>query len=480
MSSKTAAITPVILCGGSGTRLWPMSRHKAPKQFMTIGNEPSLFQQTLKRLDDNQIYTPPIILTNNEHRFQVAEQAQQIGVKLDGIILEPASRNTAPAIAAAALHIKRTNASALLHILPSDHLIEDDKAYRSTIEAAARTAQEGYLVTFGIKPDTPATGYGYIKAGEALSNGAYRVAQFVEKPPLDQAKKMLIDGGYSWNSGMFLFKVDTLLEELETFEPKMIKAVSKAVHGASIDLDFIRLDPEGFKAAKNISIDYALFEQTHKAVTLSADIQWSDIGSWKSLWETQNTDENGNAVKGDATFVDAQNNMVVTEHQHVALNGVSNLTIVATDDALLVSAMDKSEQVKNIVDLLKEDPSTRILTDKHKTIHRPWGGYTSILNGENFQVKRLYISPGKRVSLQKHQHRSEHWVVVGGQAEVTLDDKILTLSENESIYIPLGAVHRLANPGEKLLEVIEVQSGTYLGEDDIIRIDDDFGRGRNY
>ena len=279
---------------------------------------------------------------------------------------------------------------------------------------------------------------------------------------------------------MFLFKADVFLEELNAFEPYIIKAVAKAVEHATIDLDFIRLDPDHFEKAPNISIDYAVFEPTKKAATVSAAIQWSDIGSWKSLWESQPTDNEGNVTSGNATFIEAQNNMVITEGQHVALNGVSNLTVVSTNDALLVSTIDRSEQVKDIVALLKNNPDTQKLTEEHKTIYRPWGGYTSILNGERFQVKRLFVSPGKKLSLQKHQYRSEHWVVVSGTAEVTLDDKIITLNENESVYIPLGAVHRLANTEEKLLEVIEVQSGSYLGEDDIIRLEDDFGRGRTY
>ncbi|MEP3524260.1 MAG: mannose-1-phosphate guanylyltransferase/mannose-6-phosphate isomerase [Hyphomicrobiales bacterium] len=479
-SEKISTITPVILCGGSGTRLWPLSRRTAPKQFMSLGEEPSLFQQALKRLDDNDIYGPPVILTNSDYRFQVAEQAHQIGVKLCGILLEPTARNTAPAIAAAAKYIQTLNQADLIHVLPSDHLIVDDEAFRSAIETAAKTAMNDYLVTFGIKPSEPATGYGYIKAGETLNSGAHRVAKFIEKPPIEKAKIMLSEGGHSWNSGMFLFKTDVFLRELQAFEPNIIKAVSTAVDEAVIDLDFVRLDPVSFDKSPNISIDYALFERTQKAAVIPAAIQWSDIGSWKSLWENRPADENGNVVSGSATFSESKNNMIVTESQHVALNGVSDLTVVATNDALLISTMERSEQVKDIVSLLKEDPDTRILTEEHKTIYRPWGGYTSILNGERYQVKRLFVAPGKKLSLQKHKYRSEHWVVVSGTAEVTLDEKLIILVENESVYIPLGAVHRLANNEEKLLEVIEVQSGSYLGEDDIIRIEDDFGRGRTY
>lgn len=480
MTSTNNIITPVILCGGSGTRLWPLSRRTAPKQFITIGDELSLFQQVLKRLDDNIIYGPPIILTNNDYRFQVAEQALQIGIKLGGVLLEPSARNTAPAIAAAALHIQSSNGNSLIHVLPSDHMIEDDETFRGAVETAAKTAMEGYLVTFGIEPTGPATGYGYIKAGKTLSTGAHRVEQFIEKPPVEEAIAMLNEGGYSWNSGMFLFSANVFLEELAAFEPEIIKAVTSAVKDAVIDLDFIRLNAENFEKSPSISIDYAVFEHTKKAAVMPSAIKWSDIGSWKSLWESRPSDKDGNVTSGKATYIDSENNMVVTERQHVAMNGVSNLTVVATDDALLVSTMDRSEQVKDIVAKLMADPATCILTEEHKTIYRPWGGYTSILNGERFQVKRLFVSPGKKLSLQKHHHRAEHWVVVSGTAEVTVDDKIVTLSENESVYIPLGAVHRLANPGKIQLEVIEVQSGSYLGEDDIIRIEDDFGRGRTY
>lgn len=480
MTAGLQKITPVILCGGSGTRLWPLSRTSFPKQFLKLNDENSLFQKTLIRLASNDIYAEPLILTNNEYRFHVAEQARQIDLPLGSILLEPSARNTAAAIGAAAAYIIGENPQALMHVLPSDHLIDNNEIYQQAVETAAKAANAGYLVTFGITPTSPATGYGYIKAGKKLETGTMTVARFVEKPDLERADTMLAEGGYSWNSGMFLFRADTFMDQLSTHEPEVASAVIEATSNAEKDLTFVRLSREAFEKSPNISVDYAVFERTDKAAVVPADIHWSDIGSWKSLWESQPRDENGNAVNGSATMIEANNNMVVSDGQTIALNGVSNLTVIATDDAVLVSSMDRVEQIKDVVTALKADPATRVLAEEHKTIFRPWGGYTSILNGERFQVKRLFVLPGKKLSLQKHHHRAEHWVVVSGTAEVTVDDKVVTLSENESVYIPLGAVHRLANPGKIRLEVIEVQSGSYLGEDDIIRIEDDFGRGRTY
>lgn len=471
------SITPVILCGGSGTRLWPLSRSSFPKQFLKLGDAESLFQQTLIRLAENEIYDAPLVLTNADYRFLVAEQARDIGIELSGVLLEPVVRDTAPAIAAATIHIAVDEPDRLIHVLPSDHLIEHDEVYDLAVKLAAETASVGHLVTFGINPSEPATGYGYIKAGSKIGTGALQVGQFIEKPDLARAKAMLDEGGYSWNSGMFLFKAGVFLEELERFEPTIAKAARGAVDNAATDLDFIRLAVAEFEQSPSISVDYAIFERTDKAAVVPAAISWSDIGSWKSLWESQTADENGNVVKGAATLVNATDNFVVSEDQAIVLNGVSGLTVVATDDAVLVSDMTESEKIKDIVAALKENEKTEALVREHKTIYRPWGGYTSIMNGERFQVKRLFVAPGKKLSLQKHHHRAEHWVVVSGTAEVTVDDKIATLSENQSAYIPLGAVHRLANPGKILLEVIEVQSGAYFGEDDIIRIEDDFGRG---
>lgn len=480
MALQDGTITPVILCGGSGTRLWPLSRKSHPKQFLQLGDQESLFQKTLKRLTRNAAYGPALILTNADYRFLIAEQARQIDVELGGILLEPAARNTAPAIGAAAAYISKHYDNKLTHILPSDHLIEDDEVYQTAINLAVEAAEDGHLVTFGITPTGPATGYGYIKSGDQLKTGAFMVDRFIEKPSLDKAKTMLAEGGYSWNSGMFLFDVDLFLSELTAFERTIAECVERAIEKAEHDLDFVRLDSDAFSQSPDISVDYAVFERTHKAAVVPTAIHWSDIGSWQSLWKTMEKDEKGNALNGPVTAINSMNNMVVSDHQHIALNGVSDLTIVATDDAVLVSSSDQSENVKEVVAVLKKSTDTENLVTSHKTVYRPWGGYTSILNGDRFQVKRLFVSPGKQLSLQKHQHRSEHWVVVSGTAEVTLDDAVHTLSENQSIYIPLGAVHRLANQGHILLEVIEVQSGSYLGEDDIVRLEDDFGRGKIY
>lgn len=481
MTTSPVRVTPVILCGGSGTRLWPLSRRTAPKQFVKIGDELSLYQNALQRLDENDLYDPPLIITNADYRFQVSEQALELGIGLGAILLEPSARNTAAAIGAAAALCELDNPECLLHVLPSDHYVTDDKAYRSACAIAAETAQLDHLVTFGIEPTKPATGYGYIKAGKLLDSGAYEVATFIEKPPLDEAQAMLDAGGYSWNSGMFMFRADTFMKELEQFEPAVADAARQAIRDAEKDLDFFRLDATSFNESPNISVDYAVFERTSKAAVVPASIHWLDIGSWQSMWESRSQDNAGNVLaSGDATFENSENNLVISGRQHIALNGIQDVAVIATDDAILVSALDSSEQVKNIVVQLKAVEKTQLLIEEHKTVYRPWGGYTSILSGERFQVKTLFVTPGKKLSLQKHCHRSEHWVVVNGTAEVTIDNDIHTLSENESAYIPLGAVHRLANPGKIMLEVIEVQSGSYLGEDDIIRIEDDFGRGRTY
>lgn len=478
--SSSNLIKPVILCGGSGTRLWPLSRGTFPKQFLKLGDDYSLFQKTLLRLSEAEIYAAPLILTNENYRFLVAEQALEIGIKPGGILLEPVVRNTAAAIGAATAYIAAQDPKSLIYVLPSDHLIDRDDVYDAAVQTAAKTAAQGHLVTFGITPNHPATGYGYIKAAKALDSGALQVATFIEKPALERANAMLSEGGYSWNSGMFLFMAETFLNELEAFEPDVAKAAKASVANAISDLDFVRLAVNDFEKSPDISVDYAVFERTKKAAVVPAAIKWSDIGSFKSLMETQAADENGNVAKGPGTFVEATGNMVISQGPQVVLNGVSGLTVVATHDAILVSDMEQSEKVKDVVAILKQDPQTRILTHEHKTIYRPWGGYTSVLNGERFQVKKLFVLPGKKLSLQKHHHRAEHWVVVNGTAEVTIDDTIAVLSENQSIYIPLGAVHRLANPGKIMLEVIEVQSGSYLGEDDIIRIEDEYGRGRTY
>ncbi len=476
MKQCQSLITPVILCGGSGTRLWPLSRATFPKQFLQLEGEKSLFQQTLQRVHDNPLYDAPLVLTNQEHRFYVGEQARQIDVPLDTILLEPCSRNTAPAIGAAIAYNNSRKPDNLIHVLPSDHLIQDDEPYRAAILEAAQTARAGYLTTFGITPTYPATGYGYIKAGPKLEKAGHKVERFIEKPDEATAKTMVDEGGYFWNSGMFLLSPESFMQELGKFEPEMSSAILKAVKLAESDLDFVRLDEATFSMAPDISVDYAVFEKTERAALIPAPISWSDIGSWQSLWQSKGGDDAGNVVYGAATLNAADNNIVVSDGQHIALNGVSNLAVIATDDALLVSSLEQSEDIKKIVASLKESEATSPLTQEHKTVYRPWGGYTSILKGERFQVKKLFVKSGAQLSLQKHHHRAEHWVVVSGTAEVTIDDEVKILSENQSVYIPLGSVHRLKNPGKIQLEVVEVQSGSYLGEDDIVRFQDDFGR----
>ena len=476
MSIEAHSVSPVVLCGGSGTRLWPMSRTSFPKQFLQLHGENSLFQQTLLRLSENPIYGPPIIVTGEDHRFHVVKQARQIGVELEAILIEPMAKNTAPAIGAAAAYVYGQKEDGILHVLPSDHLIVDDENYRASLIQSVETAAANYLVTFGIQPKWPATGFGYIELGEALTTGANSIARFVEKPNKETAENMLAQGSYLWNSGMFVFRADLFLEELKAADDTTFHSVIDAVKNAVDDLDFARLDAGAFGKCTSISVDYAVFERTKKAAVVKSVIEWSDIGSWQSLWEAQEKDSAGNSVKGDATLIDAHNNLIMSDQQHVAVNGISDAIIVATNDALLISAADRSEQIKDIVGTLNKNPETRPLTEEHKTVYRPWGGYTSILNGENFQVKRLFVMPGEKLSLQRHKYRSEHWVVVGGKAKITIDDEIRTLNVDQSVYIPLGAIHRLENEEEVLLEVIEVQTGSYLGEDDIERFQDEFGR----
>jgi mannose-1-phosphate guanylyltransferase len=475
-NAQSGTITPVILAGGSGTRLWPLSRKAYPKQFLSIGGQPSLLQQTLQRIKSSDLYGEPVILTHEDYRFLVAEQAREINAPLRAILLEPSMRNTAPAMAAVCAYLREEDSDPVVHVMPSDHVIEADKAYWSAVKDAARTAAEGYLVTFGIKPTSPHTGYGYIKLGEALASGSHKVARFVEKPDEKTALTMLDEGGYVWNSGMFLFSVNSFAANAQTLAPEVWEAASGSVAKARPDLDFVRLDAQTYATSPTISVDYALFEKTDRAAVVPAPIVWSDLGTWKALHEYETGDEQGNVVLGKATLVDTSNALVVSDTLHVAVQGLDNICVVATDDSVYVAPLDRSEEVKTLVQTLQDHEETKPLTETHRTCYRPWGGYSSILNGTRFQVKRLFVKPGAKLSLQKHHHRAEHWVVVRGTAEVTIDDHVQLLMENQSVYIPQGSVHRLANPGKILLELIEVQSGSYLGEDDIIRLEDDFNR----
>ncbi|MNL10612.1 Alginate biosynthesis protein AlgA [compost metagenome] len=366
--------------------------------------------------------------------------------------------------------------NAILHILPSDHLIPGSADYFGAVDNAALAAREGHLVTFGIQPERPETGFGYIAVGDALGHGAHKVEAFLEKPDMEKAQRMLAQGGFVWNSGMFMLPAKRFLGECEKLAPGVFEAATNAVRAAKRDLDFVRLDEPSFAASPNISVDYAIFEQTDKAAVLPVSFDWSDLGAWDAVWQGQNRDEKGNAASGPVLLNNASNCLVMTENAHVVVDGLDDVAVIATDDAVFVGRLSQAQNVGAIAKRLKADAATRPLTETHKTSYRPWGGYSSVLMGDRFQVKKLFVKPGKKLSLQKHHHRSEHWVVVRGTAEVTLDGKVMMLAENESIYLPLGCTHRLANPGKIELELIEVQTGSYLGEDDIIRIEDEFGR----
>jgi mannose-1-phosphate guanylyltransferase len=471
-------IVPVILAGGQGTRLWPMSRAARPKQFLPLTGPTSLYQQTLLRVADSARYQPAVIVTNSEYRFLVAEQAQEAGVPTSAVLLEPVARNTAAAIAAAALHVREAfGDNAIIHVLASDHAVEADDNYWWSVDTAAAAARAGRLVTFGITPTAPETGYGYVETGAELGSGVRAVARFVEKPDRPTAEKMLAAGGFYWNSGTFMLGVGSFVREVETLAPETLAAAVGAVAAAKIDLDFIRLDEAAFATAPNISVDYAIFEKSKKVALVPVTFPWSDLGAWDAVWKVSGKDTDGNVVtNGNATLSNTRNSLVVSEKAHIAVEGLDDIAVIATEDAIYVGKLSEAQRVGPMVKALRADPVTQGLTEIHRTAYRPWGGYSSVLNGERFQVKRLFVNPGKKLSLQKHHHRAEHWVVVSGTAEVTIDDKVMMLTENESVYLPLGCVHRLANPGKILLELIEVQTGSYLGEDDIIRIEDEFGR----
>ena len=466
---------PVILSGGSGSRLWPLSRQNQPKQFLTLVGERSLFQETLRRAAGLPDAQAPVTVCAEDHRFMVGEQLHEIGLQSGGILLEPVARNTAPAIAIAALHLAARDPDALMLVLPADHLIEDEAAFRAAVTRALALAEKGWLVTFGIEPDAPETGYGYIARGDALDDAGYRVARFVEKPDLATAQAYVASGDYAWNSGMFLFSAQRFLEELATHAPAMLAAAKAAYGSAKLDLDFVRVDRDAFAASPNDSIDYAVMEKTDRAAVVPVSCGWSDIGSWSSLWAATSRDEDGNRHEGDVISIDTRNSLVrASERRMIATIGVDDLVVVDTPDATLISRKDRVQDVKLIVEQLKAAGRQEHLF--HRKVYRPWGSYDSIDMGERFQVKRIVVKPGAALSLQKHHKRAEHWIVVSGVAEVTCDDRVFDLHENESTYIPLGSVLRLRNYGTEPVELIEVQSGSYLGEDDIVRLEDVYGR----
>jgi len=472
-------IKPVVLSGGSGSRLWPLSRAKYPKQFLPMLGNKSLFTQTLERVGQPYGFERAIVVANEHHRFIVNEQTGSVGIDLDALILEPVGRNTAPAFAVAALTAAQSDPDQLLLFLPSDHVILDTPGFHKAVSVAAEAADNGFLCCFGMTPTRPDTGYGYIAAGGPLAGvkGAFHIDGFREKPDSATATEYVNSGNYSWNSGMFLMKASTILEEFEKLQPKMLDACRAALATVTEDLNFLRMAEAAFARVPADSVDYAIMEKTDKAAVVPAEFGWSDVGSFSALADVQRADANGNVTNGDVMLEDSKNCFVHSENKLVSLIGVEELIVVSTDDAVMIAPKSRDQDVKKIVDRLKSEG--RAEADFHTTVYRPWGNYKGIGAGERYQVKEIIVYPGKRLSLQKHHHRAEHWVIVEGSAVVTRDTEEILLSENESVYLPLGAVHRLMNPGKIDLKLIEVQSGSYLGEDDIVRIEDDFNREKD-
>ncbi|WP_119300603.1 mannose-1-phosphate guanylyltransferase/mannose-6-phosphate isomerase [Dongia deserti] len=473
---KESGIRPVVLCGGSGTRLWPLSRTGFPKQFLGLTADESLLQQTLLRVTGPQ-FAPPIVVGGAEHRFMIADHLHRVGVRPRQIILEPVARNTAAAVALAALRAAEDDPDTLLLILPSDHVIRNVEAFRAGVEAAVKAAKAGYIVTFGIEPTEPSTAYGYILRGERIAAvpGGFKIEKFVEKPDRARAEELITAGSCSWNGGIFLVKAGTYLSELDLHEPAILAACRDSLVGAKTDLDFLRPDAERFAASPNISIDYAVMEKTRKAAVVPVStIGWSDVGSFAALYDIGLKDNRGNVVQGDVVLQDVEKCFIHAEEKMVAALGVEDLVIVQTDDVLFVSTKDRSQDVKQMVEDLAD--AGRPQAKLHSTVHRPWGTYRTVAAGDRYQVKRITVKPGCKLSMQFHHHRAEHWVVVRGTARVTCGTEVKLLHENQSTYIPLGEMHRLENPGMLDLELIEVQSGAYLGEDDIVRVDDAYGR----
>ncbi|MCG7601003.1 mannose-1-phosphate guanylyltransferase/mannose-6-phosphate isomerase [Halomonas sp. McH1-25] len=465
-------LTPVILAGGSGSRLWPLSRKLRPKQFLALNGCLTMLQQTLSRLEGLE-HESPLIICNEEHRFLVAEQLRQVELTQASILLEPFGRNTAPAIALAAMSALSEASDPLLLVLSADHLIQDVAKFHEAIEQAIPLAEQGFLVTFGVVPTHGETGYGYIQRGQPLMQGA-KVKRFTEKPDADTAATYVASGEYYWNSGMFLFRASRYLEELSTHAPAILEACQAAMGGLNEDFGFLRIDAEAFEASPNVSIDYAVMENTDSAAVVPLEACWSDVGSWSSLWEVSERSTEGNCQSGDVLMVDTQRTLVRAESRLVATVGIEDLMIVETKDAVLVAHRDKAQLVKKIVERLQQEGRPEY--ENHREVYRPWGKYDCMGKGGRYQVKCITVAPGAKLSVQMHHHRAEHWVVVSGTAEVTAGERTYLVTENESTYIPIGQVHALRNPGVIPLELIEVQSGSYLGEDDIVRLQDNYGR----
>ena len=465
-------IIPLIMCGGAGTRLWPASREVHPKQFLSLFGARSTFQDTLLRVSDADLFERPVIITNNAYRFMVLEQLAEIGLEAD-VLLEPMRRDSGPAIAAGAAFAQVRDKDAIVLALAADHVVSDTPAFLAACRAGLAAAEAGHIVTFGVQPERAATEYGYINPGEVISGKVRAVAKFVEKPDPATAARY-VEAGYLWNSGNFMFRAAVLTDEYRKVDADSVQAVTDAVAKAGADLGFLKLDEAAFGSAKSISIDYAVMEKTARTAVVPVACGWSDVGSWHAVWELSGKDGEGNAARGVAVFEDSRNCNVSTDGALVALEGVDDLVVVATQDAVLVSRQKDANGLKRLVAKLKTVAPQ--VTEDHIRVHRPWGSYQSVDNGDRHQVKRIIVKPGGRLSLQKHHHRSEHWIVVRGAARVTVNELVKTVHENESIYIPIGATHRMENPGKIALELIEVQTGSYLGEDDIIRIEDDYQR----
>lgn len=470
-------IIPVILAGGSGTRLWPLSRKHYPKQLLKLFGDKTMLQQTLLRLEGVPNLAPPIVVCNEEHRFMVAEQLQEIGQKKSSIILEPIARNTAPALALAAIHARTLGDDSILLVLSADHMISNVAVFQAALTDAVQAAQLGHLATFGVQPTRPETGYGYIKTRHVSGSSPaafFPVSEFVEKPDFVTAEKYLAEGCYYWNSGMFVFQTDVFLRELQEQSPDVVVAAEQAKVWAVQDLDFIRVDKDSFAQAPNISIDYALMEKSQNVVCIPLDAGWSDVGDWKSFWDLSDKDASGNSLIGDSIDIGSTNTLVFSQDKLVATLGVNNLMIINTPDAVLVADQSQAQQVKALITQIEKQNRSEHL--QHREIYRPWGCYDAIDTGDRYQVNRIRVKPGGSLSLQVHHHRAEHWIVVKGTALVQKGEETILLSENESTYIPVGTKHRLSNPGKIALEIVEVQSGPYLEDDDVIRYEDSYGR----